>query len=127
MTSNLSYSEIYNEARTAGLKAGGEHTPRPMVVGQAKDIASSEIDYSKKTYYVPDGVCGFAWIIVKGNSGFGRWAKKAGYAKPTHPSGLRFWVSDFNQSMERKEAYAKAFVEVLTKHDIPAYYSSRMD
>ena len=63
----------------------------------------------------------------KGNTAFGRWAKKMGVAKKAYGGGLQIWISDFNQSMERKYAYARAFAASLEAHGIDAFADSRMD
>ena len=49
----------------------------------------------------------------------GSWGK--GY-----PSGYHFWVWG-SQSMARKEAYARAFAEVLKYYGVLAYAVSRLD
>lgn len=36
-------------------------------------------------------------------------------------------VGQFNQSMEKKEKFARAFAKVLTDADVKAYAQSRMD
>ena len=39
-------------------------TPTFMVVGTPTTPLGDDIDYSKDTYYVADGMCGFAWINI---------------------------------------------------------------
>lgn len=124
------YQALIQKADAAGKAAAEACTPTPMIVGTAKAIfgpGSDEIDYAKPTYYVGGGVCGFAWIWFKGNTGFGRWAKKAGLASAAYGGGLQYRVSGYGQSLERKEAYARAFAGVLTEAGITAYAQSRMD
>ena len=36
-----------------------------MVVGTPTTPLGDDIDYTKETYYVADGMCGFAWINIK--------------------------------------------------------------
>ena len=55
---------IYSEAHSKGIAAGKACSPTPMVVGQPTTPLGNDIDYSKETYYVADGVCGFAWINI---------------------------------------------------------------
>lgn len=112
----VDFQSIYNEAHEAGMKAGNGFNCQPMTVTGHGN-----------TYFVPDGVCGFAEIRFPGNTAWGRWAKKAGVAQKSYNGGNYIWVSEFGQSMQRKEAYARAFVEVLKKHNIEAYSTSRMD
>ncbi len=79
------------------------------------------------TVYEPFPICGFAWVGFPGNTKFGRWAKKKGYASKGYPSGLWYWVSLFNMSYDLKSAYAGAFAEKLREHGIRAYSDSRLD
>jgi hypothetical protein len=118
VVASASFATIFNEAHLEGLAAGSAHAPRPMTV----------LD-SNGTLYGPysDGVCGFAWVNFAGNTPFGRWAKKTGRARPDYPTGLCVWVGEFNQSMEKKEAYAHAFARILNKYGIVAHARSRMD
>lgn len=41
--------------------------------------------------------------------------------------GLQYWVSQGGQSMQRKEAFARAFASVLKANGIDAFADSRMD
>lgn len=124
--------KIFDEALEAGKKAWAECTPTPMVVGEAKSLFSSGIDYSKPTYYVADGVCGFAWVTIKPARGkFVSWLKKNKIGRTGTYGG---WMissnvnkSDFSQSMQRKEAFCEAFAKVLRNHGLNAYAESRLD
>ena len=122
------FRTLYNEARLAGLEAGKLSVPTPMIVGQHADILNDASPLTK-TYFVGDGVCGFAWIKIRpANCAFANWLKKNGLGKTSsYEGGVSIWVSDFGQSLTRKEAYAAAFAEVLTKAGINAYGDSRMD
>lgn len=124
------FAALYEKAHQAGLAAGNKSTPVPMVVQEA------ELDGSAtpggKSWYVADGVCGFAWVKVPGNKPFGRWLKSRGLASSAYGGGLQIWVSQFNQSMQRKEAYAAAFADTLEQSALaefigPVYSQSRMD
>ncbi len=125
MTPN-NFEQIYLEGYAAGMEAGKACVPAPMIVGTAKGL-SDQIDYSKPTHFVSQGVCGFAWVHIKGNTAFGRWAKKTQKARSSYYGGLDIWCSEFGQSMEQKEAWARAFAKVLGSHGIEAYSTSRMD
>ena len=112
------YRAIYDEAHAAGMAAGAAVTPTPMyVTGMDGSIFPP----------VMDGVCGFAWIRIKGTSAFAKWATKEKLVSPAYPTGKHFWVGEFNQSLTRKEAYADAFALVLGKYGIWAVSGSRMD
>jgi hypothetical protein len=108
-----SFGGWWVEAHEAGMKAAAEVTPTPMVVrGYAP---------------VEGGVCGFAWVKFPGVGKFAAWAKRTGRARKGWPKGLTVWVSEFGQSMTRKEAYARAFAAVLREKGVEAYAESRMD
>lgn len=99
------FAEIYKEARDAGVAAMNTCRPRP------------------------DGPCGFAWISIHpGSSSFARWLVKHNRARKSYgETGVRIWVSEGNQSMQKKEAYAVAFAKVLQSYGITAYAGSRLD
>lgn len=114
-------------AHDAGMLAGQRAIPTPMIVGPGA-ITINGAPVSGETYYVSEGVCGFAWItIYPGNSSFAIWAKKRGIASKAYRGGVQVWVGEFGQSMERKAAYARAYAEVLQSAGITAYSGSRMD
>ena len=128
------YQAIYDEAYAAGVAAVAAKVPVPMIVGTPSTPLGNDLDPSQTIYYVPDGVCGFAWVQFAANTGWGRWAKKNvgrtehhAACRKGYPTGLDIWVTTGNQSMEKKEAFAQAFAEVLRAHNIDAYAQSRMD
>lgn len=122
---------LLNLADAAGQAAALACTPRPMVVQ----------GYGA----VEGGACGFAWVSMPGNTALGRAIMKEarreakqrfdslgdpsymGWSKG-YPKGLSMWVSGYGQSMARKEAYARAYAEVLRNagHE-RVYAGSRMD
>lgn len=118
MSKAAQYRTIANQAHAAGIAAAERHTPDAMYVHDAR---------LGRTYHVAGGVCGFAWVELKGNTGFGRWAKKAGVARPGYPTGLTIRANVGGQSMSTKEAYAHAYADTLRSHGITAYAVSRMD
>ncbi len=107
---------IFDAAHQAGHEAATKVVPEPMTVVGAKQI-----------WHVPEGMCGFAWVVFKGNTSFGRWALKNKLARKAYSGGLHLWVSDYEQSYDRKSAYAAAFAEVLRKHGVDAYADNRLD
>jgi len=126
-TTATKFADIWQAALDAGWEAATQCQPTPMIVGTPTTPLGDTIDDTKPVYYVPEGVCGFATVRTKGNTAFGRWAKKEGYMRPGYPTGLMFSVRAGNQSLEIKEAFARAFVAVLTAQGIDAWYESRMD
>lgn len=122
MSNESQFVKWYLEADAAGKAAAAACDVVPMVV------VGGVPGEQPKRYFVADGVCGFAWINVKpANSAFGRWLKREGIASKAYGGGLDIWVSDYQQSMQRKEAYARAAAEVLREKGINAYAASRMD
>lgn len=118
---------LYELARNAGMGAALGAKPVPMFVSQPSDPLNDN-SVPKAMWYVPEGVCGFAWINVRpGFSSFAKWLVKNGKARAAYSGGVDIWVSEFGQSMDRKEAYAHAFAKVLSDAGVNAYASSRMD
>lgn len=117
---------IYVEAYEAGLKAGNEVGVPKFIVGDAIGL-SNEIDYSKPTF-VLNGLCGFAWVTIKPARGaFVNYLKSRNVGSKGYYGGYEIWVSEFGQSVDRKQAFATAFAEVLRKYGIEAYGASRLD
>jgi hypothetical protein len=120
--------KIYLEARHAGIIAGNNAKPIPMGVFSANVLTGEPIAFID---LVSEGVCGFAWIELKAKTPMNRkfiaWGKKANILRKSCMGGFTIWVGDFNQSMTRKEAYARAFASVLKANGIDCYATSRMD
>ena len=110
------FKVIHAKAHAEGMKAGRDALPEPMALTDGIN-----------NYYVPEGACGFAWVQFAGNTAWGKWAKAQGIASPAYPKGLQVWVSEFNQSVDRKGAYALAYAKVLNDHGIEAMAQSRLD
>lgn len=129
------FESIIEKATAAGKAAVEKLEVVPMIVGQETSLFSNKIDYSKPTYYVADGVCGFAWVDVypanKGNTKAGKEERKLlerfGFRKNDYQKTHQLWVSAYNQSMQKKEAYARAFATVLRENGFKAYAGSRLD
>lgn len=121
----MTFEELHAEAHRKGMIALTHACPTPMglidcdIMGNPKPNA--------RMYVVNEGACGFAWVAFKGNTPWGRWAKKSGIARPKYGGGLQLWVSEGGQSVERKEAYANAYAKSLNDHGIEAYADSRLD
>lgn len=122
-----SVKALHAKAHEAGHAAATAASPVPMIVGSPSTPLGSDIDPSKPTYFEAEGVCGFAWVETKGTTSFARQAVKAGIFRKSYSGGVSLWVSGYGQSMQRKEAYADAYAEVLSKSGVSAYAGSRMD
>jgi hypothetical protein len=113
----LTPSELFAKAHKAGMQAGNDITPTPMtVVGGGR------------SYFVGEGVCGFASIVIKPARGkFVQWLKANKNTYKHYYGGIAIFVGEFGQSLTRKEAYASAFVKVLASAGLNAHVDSRMD
>ncbi len=121
------FEKLFADAKAAGMAAVAKTVVPAMVVSQH---ASPLDDASPVTHQwvVPDGVCGFAWVTLRpGTSKAARFAKKFLGARTAYGGGMQLWVSDFNQSMTKKEAFAEAFAKVLRDGGVEAFAGSRMD
>lgn len=118
--------EIYLAAHKAGLKAFRAVTPTPIIVVERANPFDDNSDVVDAEY-IPEGLCGFAWVVIRPvSSDFARWLLKKDLAR-RYEGGVRIWVYEGVQSVGRKEAYAKAFAEVLNANGIDAYTGSRLD
>lgn len=126
----MDFAELYEAADIAGKMDADACIPTPMIV-QQRTNALDDSSPIVKSWNVAGGVCGFAWVNIRpGNSKFANWLKKNGYArKDSYYGGVSIWVSDYGQSMELKEAYAKGFAEVIAAQldNVKVYAMSRMD
>lgn len=109
----MDFQTIYDLAHAAGMAAVNKLKVVPMVVQQHQNVMDDNSPVTKK-WYVADGVCGFAWVNVKpGNSAFANWLKvKKLASRDSYYGGVSIWISDFNQSMQKK----KHTLEHLLKH-----------
>lgn len=112
------FTVLWHNAWQLGERAAMAHKPRTMVVS---DSDGTVVDV------VPEGMCGFAWLNVPGNTSFGKWLKKQGLARPDYPKGLSVWISAYSQSYERKVAHAVAMAEYLRGNGIECRVGSRLD
>ena len=111
----------WNLAHTAGMEAVANERPNivPMIVEGSDG----------RRHIVPDGVCGFAWLEIRPARGsLVTFLKKhnIGYVSQYHRC---YWVSisQFNQSLALKEAYAQAVAESLRASGYEVYAGSRID
>ena len=126
---------ICNIAHDAGMEAVKTVVTRAVLIYQETHPFSGEMDPTKPSYVLDDYPCGFAWVSVKpankGNTRLGKDERRAleavGFRKNYYEKSYQLWISNFNQSMQKKEAYADAYAKVLRGHGIRAYSGSRMD
>lgn len=116
------FLELWNRAVAAGLAAGNKTVPIPM------NVIGGPPGETPKIYHVADGMCGFAWIVIKpGNCPLANWLKATGRATLHYGGGVNIWISDYNQSVARKEDHAHAMAQVFVDAGYRAYADSRLD
>ena len=118
---------IYAQANDKGNAAVQMTTVQPMVVQQRENPLNDDSRLLRE-YFVSDGVCGFASVTVKpANSKFAKYLIANGLGRKGYGGGVCMSIRQFNQSLQKKEAYAYAFASVLNEHGIKAHVDSRMD
>ena len=126
--SKVACEKLLERAHLMGMDAGRDASVTPMIVGSPSTPFGSDIDYSKKTYFVEGGACGFAGVVIKPARGkFVSYLKSIGKGHKHYYGGWYVSVREFNQSLTRKEAYADAFAKVLGEVGMRCYVDSRMD
>lgn len=129
------FEKIWDKAVKAGEQAMKATTPTPMVVEQHESPLDDNSPV-EKSWYVPQGACGFAWVHVSpGNCSFAYWLKKHDHASKAYGGGLKIWIDAGGQSVELKSAYAHAMSKVFNAHrdelELPKsgviYAQSRLD
>jgi hypothetical protein len=117
------FTALWRNADQAGRDAVAAATVDPMIV------TGTRPDGTSQSWYVADGVCGFAWVNFPGNTAFARWAKAQDLVRrDSYYGGVTYWVGGYGQSMQKKETYARAFAEVLRAAGVAKVSAqSRMD
>jgi hypothetical protein len=96
-------------ARTAGLAAVA-----------ALDVVPMTVVGNGRSYHVEGGVCGFARVEVRPRtSAWAKWLRLIGWRSSDYFKCVTLNISEFGQSMQRKEAYAAAFADHLTRLGYP--------
>jgi len=123
----MQVTELFQAAHNAGNVAVQAATIAPMIVQQCANPLNDNSEVQRQ-WLVNDGVCGFASVIVKpANCKFAKYLKEQGLGRKHYYGGLSMSVFAFNQSLQKKEAYAYAFAKVLEQNGVNAYVESRMD
>ncbi len=135
MIDQTTFKEICNIAHEAGVEAVKNVITEAVLVYQETYPFSGVMDKTKPSYILDDYPCGFSWVDVyplnKGNTRLGKEERKmlesAGFSKNDYTKTYQLWISAYNQSIQKKEAYASAYAKVLRENDIRAYSGSRLD
>lgn len=135
--SPIELTELLRSAHLAGMAAGRAASPPTMIVRRHANPLDDNSPVLE-SYAIPDGPCGFAWVTIKpANSRLAKAMERyfaggkngGGNARrDSYEGGMMLWVWEFNQSMVRKEAYARAFANVLREAGAERVYAgSRID
>lgn len=125
--------KLYNRAVQAGVTAVEAaikaNMIQGMIVGTPTSLFGNDIDYSKPVDYVADGPCGMASVQIRPSvGGIASYLRKKGLAKYSDYEKCAYvYIGAYNQSLQKKEIYGRAFAAVLREAGIDAYVSSRMD
>ena len=111
------FASIVAEADAAGKAAVAKLNVVPMVVGQHANQMDDNSPVVKQ-WFVADGVCGFASVhLGPANKPFAKYLVNFGPAKKdSYNGGIYIWIGDYGQSMQKKEAYARAYADVIKAH-----------
>jgi hypothetical protein len=106
-------------------------------MGYIKDIFDEAQEEARKHAYEIAGKdvmiypCGFAWVELKvrKNSKIGKEMEKEGIMDwDDYRKCYKYWVGEYNQSMEHKEAHAEMLATLLSEQLFEHFtYDSRMD
>ena len=124
----MQVNQVYEQAHQAGLNAVLSANVTPMIVTERANPLDDSSSV-KRAYFVDDGVCGFASVQIKpANSKFAKFLLDRQLArKDSYRGGIAMPVREFNQSLQKKEAYAYAFSSVLNANGVKSYVESRLD
>jgi hypothetical protein len=86
----------------------------------ALSVAPMVVTGRDGSYYVEGGVCGFARVEVRPRtSAWAKWLKSHGWYSSDYHKCIYMNISDYGQSMQRKEAFAVAVAGFLTSKGYP--------
>ena len=134
------YERLWRGMQRVSHKALANATPpTPMIVGSPSTPLGNDVDPNQKMWYVADGVCGFAWVVLdSGRTGFAQWIMKKGYGSKHYQWGggykgvsiwpnARYGFAETRQSLQLKEQVCGKIAAYLRSEGISAYSESRID
>lgn len=112
--------------------------PTPMIVGTPTTPLGNDVDMTKQVWYVADGVCGFAYVVLEnGRTGFAQWLLKNGLGNKWWSGGRtkgvvvntypRFGFAEPGQSYEKSKFVAGKVAARLRDYGIDAWVDARID
>jgi hypothetical protein len=128
------YVEIYENLKRVSHEAlASAKAPTPMIVGSPSTPLGNDVDPNQKTWYVADGICGFAHVYISGRSGFAKWLVATGRGYKQYGGGVairdhaRDGFAQTRQSYELKCQVAGAMANYLRGLKFDANVWSRID
>jgi len=125
-------SQVFDEAFGAAQLAVAQTTPTPMVVGEAVDFFSNEVDYAKPTYVVAGGLCGRAGVVITPARGaFVTYLKANKLGYPNYGGG--YYVPSYRVGGGRGQSYelalsaARAAAGVFASYGLDVYVQDSLD
>ncbi len=129
LTDEQKWDKAFEAAHAAGKAACEAAKPTPVTWVES-DLFGNVAEDAER-YRCDEGLCGFAWVKFKGADRRTKWGKYLYNREDTSLDGynkIHMWIRAGGQSVERKEAYAEAFCEVMVEeYGIECYHLSRLD
>ena len=111
---DIFWKALYDLAHTEAKKSSENHIATPMFIEGYPPIL--------------EGVCGFAWIVVKdARKGFAKWLKDNHIGSKYYRGGWEIFADCCDQSYEKAKRYAETFEKVLKQNGVECYFESRLD
>jgi hypothetical protein len=106
-------------------------------VQEIHELALKNADKAALHFYLDKGhdyhgLCGFAWVVVKGvrsNSKIGKELLKLGFTRSDYEKGLVSWnpLKLPTQCIDAKSVATGAYAKTFRDHGINAYHMTRLD
>lgn len=137
--SDTKYELLWQELKQVAHKAYENATPpTPIIVGSPSTPLGNDVDFNQKTWYVADGVCGFASVVLdSGQTGFAKWLVSNKFAHKhwrigVGYKGVSFWAEgkgfpETRQSLQLKQQVCGAVARHLRDKGFNAWVESRID
>jgi len=133
------FAQLFEELKSVSYSALEEcPAPQPMIVGHPSTPLGNDVDPTKPMWYVADGVCGFAYVILEsGRTGFAQWLLKNGLGSKWWSNGRtkgvvvntfpRLGFAEPGQSFEKNKFVAQKVAARLRAEGIDAWVDARID
>jgi hypothetical protein len=112
------FRDLFDRAQVAGFKAGTSCVPCPVTFITANNF--DDVVAGGEEFYESEGDCGCAWAVIRpGNCKFANWLKRNDLGDyDSYRKGVLVSPHAFDQSIDRKRAWAGAFAAVVREAEI---------